>query len=255
MRLLDGARRAVEDREARRAHADPLRPASAQQIHVIAIVGQAQDRKRARLDHRNGVQQRCDRRRRRRGLGQPPASGEHGRLDAEAEEAQQIKHIGQILLPVGITVQQPAECKIDRHAVGYEEEHRGEGERRAAERENEIGLGRAGGLLGARVQHERHGAKREQLIEAVHREQIARQRHAERRAVGHREEGEEAALARVVLQIGEGIEHGQRPERRNDRGKEAAEAVEPEVKGQVDREAPERQCALRPRDHKRPRQQ
>ena len=226
VRAFDRHHGAVQDREEDKEHRHPLGPGPGQQVGPEAEPGQADDGEGSGLDDGNRVEQGRDRGRRDGRPGEPGMEGEDRGLDAEAEEAEDEED-PRDLRPVGVAGQEAAQGKAPVAPVCDQEDHRGKGEGRPAEGEEEIGPRRLACRAGHRVEDQRHRGKGQQLIVEIQGKEVGRHRHAEAGGVGHREKAEEGDLPRLMLHVGQGVENRQRPERRQDPGKEAAQPVEP----------------------------
>ena len=75
---------------------------------------------------------------------------------------------------------------------------------------------------------EGHRSQGEQLVEQVHRNEVAREGDAQGDAEAHGKEAEEAVLLVQVAHVFEGVQSGQGPEHRDQKRKHAAVAVEPQ---------------------------
>ena len=250
--LLHRPGRAVEDGEGGEAQHHRLGPGTLEELDAVGVPGEADDGEHAGFDHRHRVQQGRHGSGSHRGHGQPAAGGEHGSLDAEAEHAQGVEDQGELGPGIGIGVQQPPEGEVLAVAVGDQEDHRGKGEGRAAQGVDKVGSGCFHCLPGVGVEHQRHRGQGQQLIEAVHGEQIAGHRHAQGHAVGHGEEGEKELFAAVVAHVLKGIEQGQGPEGRDDAGEKAPEPVKAQHQHQIVGEAQQGEALLARAQDQRP---
>ena len=103
-----------------------------------------------------------------------------------------------------LRVERAAGDEAQRQAVARIEEDEAKPQKRARDGIKQIFQRCADGLVGAVMQHERHGQQRGHLEEQIHRDQIFREAHAHERRLRKQEEAEEALVP--LLQIAEGID-------------------------------------------------
>ena len=157
MRFPHRERRAVNDRERGKQQRGRLRPGARKQLRPVAILRQADHRKRAGLDDRNGVQQRGDGRRRDRGLDQPAVQREERRLDRKAEESEQPEEPRDPFPAEHFPPEDSARCERSGSAVREQIQHGDKRERGTADRIQKICARRFAGGRRHRLQNQRNG--------------------------------------------------------------------------------------------------
>ena len=231
--LLDGHRRAVNDRHARQQQRNALRRRAAQHLRAKAEIRHADDREHAALDDGDRMQQRRHRGRRDGGLRQPHVERENRRLHAEAEERAQVAQLHHRRVLGRRLRHHAAHRKRAAVAVVQHQHHADKRQRRAEEGIEHVGVARVlGGLLCA-VHDQRQRAERQKFIEEIQRQDVGRRGNAQRHAVGDGVEREEMVLAALVLHVLKAVERGQRPEEGDNRRKHAAHAVNRKANGQI----------------------
>ena len=179
-----GHHRAHQNRQQRQRQQRRLHPRSAQEIRADRVVQHAYDRQHAGLgnDARENGRGRSGRGRVRRR--QPAVQRIEAGLRAEADDAEQGHDLHQRLVPPhGRAVERAAGDEAQRRAVARVKEDEAQPQERARDGIKQILQRRADGLVGAVVQHERHGQQRGHLKEEIHRDQVFREAHADQRGL------------------------------------------------------------------------
>ncbi len=127
----------------------------------------------------------------------------------------------------------PPQHELDVGAEQGVEHDADEGESGAANHVVQILPGGRLGLLGHGVDNQRQRHHGQRLVEQVHGDDVAREGHAQRHAVGDGVEGQEGVHPLLVAHIFKGVQRRQRPQAGHQPAEEGSHAVDVQRQGQA----------------------
>ena len=255
MRLFYRHRRTIYNCNDTQCHRNPLRPAAPQHFGSKVIVGNADDRKRTRIDDRHRVQQCGNRRRRNRSRRQPVLKRKKCRFDAKPDKGDNINGTDK--------GQAAAECFSVQHTtvdkLGGFAQHRDKAK-------PDKGKGRAADVV-AKVLHrdmdrflvhlvadQRSGDQRQQLIKKIHRDQVCRKSNAQCNTKCRGIKGKEPVLSPLRLHIAECVQARKRPQKGHQQCKYHRHSIHPQCQRHIARERNHRDCRILASEHRQQRQ-
>ena len=155
-------------------------------------------------------------------LRQPHLQRHHARLRAEAEDDEECRGRQGLRIAGELSA---AGNKREIIALGGEKEEAQQRQRRAEGRVPEVGEACPPGLLGAVMQHQRHGAEGHELKAHVERLGVCRKGEGDEGRVGQQEEAEELAFLPLVLHVAEGVELDKAPDKADQGDEEEPQPV------------------------------
>ena len=222
-----------QNRETAQAHGNGLRNGTRQERRAEGIMGHADHRERPGIHNGNRVQQCGHRRGGNADRRQPGVHRKDSRLCAESDKGQQENPAKHFLMPGHPGhIQHAARRETRGGVVMAQKQHPDKGHRRAGNGKVHISLSRLPGGPVLVESHQRKRHHRQAFIKGIQREKISREGNRQRHPVGHGVKAEEAFRV-SALHIKIGVQHGRRPEQRQQTREDFARAVQPENQRQV----------------------